>query len=172
MTNKTKKGFTFIETILYIAISSVVVGVLFAYGWNMVSARTKAATMRDTAANARLIMLRLNNEIRMATDIDKNNSVFEGENGKISLTTPQGKIMIESIGDRISIARGENSPQFLSGENVRVRNFQLSKQENDAGKVQYVGFSFTVEAYYPEALNSYEYNYSLPINSGAEVRSQ
>lgn len=172
MTNKTTKGFTFIETILYIAISSIVIGTLFAYGWNMVSARTKAATMRDTVANARLVAQRLNNEIRMAIDVDKDNSSFDIANGKITLTTTREKVVIESNGDRISIARGENSPQFLSGENVRVRNFQLSKQESDTGKIQYVGFSFVVEAYYPQALDNYQYNYSLAINSGAEVRSQ
>lgn len=170
-TDKIKKGFTFIETILYIAISTIVIGVLFAYGWNMISAKTKSATIRETSSSARFITERIKREIRMSTDVDSTQSVFGGV-GKITLTTPQGKVVIESVGDRMLITRGNSPAQFLAGNNVRIRNFELSKQESINGKVQYVGFSFTVEAYYPQAANRFEYNYSVAVNSGTEIRSQ
>jgi hypothetical protein len=158
------KGFTFLEVILYMALTTIVIGVLFSFGWNMIGAKSKAATVRETLAGARLVSERLKREIRAAQDIN------EDQPGKLVLTGEDGEITIESIGDKISIRRALSDPQFLHSDNVRIKNFQLTQQVSSDGKTQYVGFSFTAEAYYPEAPDRYEYNFSTPFRSGAEAR--
>jgi hypothetical protein len=165
-----EKGFTFLEVIIYIALTTIVIGVLFSFGWNMIGAKSKAATVRETLAGARFVNERLKREIRAAQEINRDQSVFGETPGKLVLTGEDGEITIESIGDKISIQRGSSDPQFLHSDRVRIRDFQLSEQVSTDGKTQYVGFSFTAEAYYPEASDRYEYKFSTPFRSGGEVR--
>ena len=169
---KTKKGFTFIETILYVAISTIVIGALFSYGWNMISNRTKAVTMRDVSENARIVNEKLNYEIRMATDVDLEQSVLEGSALKLVLKNDKGQVVIDSNEDRITLTRNNEAPQFLASSDVRIRNLHFSTQVSESGKVQYVGFSFTAEAYYPQADVRFEYNYASEVESGGEIRRQ
>jgi hypothetical protein len=167
-----KSGFTFIEVTIYIALATIILGILFAYGWNIIGARVKAGTMRETASGARLVSERLKRELRMATSISKVDSVFDEVPGKIVFETPDGTIEIQSSEDKISLKRGNSDSEFLHSDFVRIRNFTLTKQENNQEKIQYVGFLFTVEAYYPEAGNRFEYQYSLDERGGVEMRSQ
>jgi hypothetical protein len=162
--NKHSQGFSLLEVVLYIALTTIVVGIIFSYGWNMISARTKAATVRETMAGTRLISERLRSEIHAAQDVNIDTP------GKLVLATEAGEVTIQAVDDKISIKRGSNDPQFLHSDNVRVRNFELHGQVSGGGKTQYVGFSFDAEAYYPEALNRYEYEFSMPFHSGAEIR--
>jgi hypothetical protein len=167
-----KNGFTFIETILYIALATVIGGILFSYGWNMVSARVKSATVRNTYSGARLVEERLKRELREAIDVDKNNSVFDQAPGKIIFTTSDGEVRIESAGDKISIKRENNSPEYLHSDNVRIKNFILTKQISSDDKIEYVGFSFDAQADYPNSRGRYEYQYSFPLRGGVEIRSR
>jgi hypothetical protein len=46
----------------------------------------------------------------------------------------------------------------------------FSRQISGDGKIQYIGFSFTAQAYYPDAGVRYEYQYSTDFQGGAELR--
>jgi hypothetical protein len=166
-----KNGFTFIEMILYLALAAMVIGILFAYGWNIISINTKSTTLRETIAGSRLVTERLKREIRSANDVDKDNSVFDHIPGKITLDTDEGKVVIEADGDKISIKRGDATADFLHSEEVRIKDFLLTDEVSSDGKIRYVGFSFDAESHYPAAGNRFEYQYSFLIKSGAEIRS-
>jgi hypothetical protein len=172
MKNQKLKGFTLLETILYIALLTILVGVLFSYGWNIVSVRIKSAVVRETFESAMLVSERLEREVRSASNIDQQHSVFDQMPGKIVFTTSDGDMVIESFGDKISIKRGNEDAQFLHSDFFRIRNFLLTRQISDSGQIQYVGFSFTAEAYYPGAGDRYEYSFSVPEKGGVEIRSQ
>lgn len=169
---KNQRGFTLMEIILYIALVAILGGVLFSYGWNIVSARIKSEVMRETFGSARLVGERLKREIRSAVEIDRDNSVFNQAPGKIVFTTSDGNIIIESDSDKISIKRGSDEAQFLHSDFVRIRNFLLTRQISGDGKIKFVGFSFVAEAYYPNAGERFEYQFSVPIKGGVEIRNQ
>jgi len=170
MKKQKPKGFTLIEVILYIAIMAIMGGVFFSYGWNIVSARIKSATVRETFESAVLVSERLKRELRSATDIDQEHSAFNESPGKIVFTTLDGEVTFESSGDKVSIKREGEEAQFLHSDFVRIRNFLLTRQISGDDKIQYVGFSFTAEAYYPAAGERYEYQFSVPMRGGVEIR--
>lgn len=172
MTSIKKKGFTFIETILYVALCLIVLGIVFSFGWNVISIREKTVTMHDTFSEVVLVNEVLKREIRSAIDIDKNDSIFNESPGKIALITDEGRVKIESVNDKISIIRNDNRVDFLHSDKVRIRNFVLTKKESAEEKIIYVGFSFNAESYYPQAGERHEYHYSVSARSGAEIRSQ
>ena len=172
MKKKSYKAFTFFEVILYIALASIVIGILFSYGWNIVSMRVKSATIRDTLAGARLVDERLSQEIRSASSIDSENSNFSAPDEKIAMSTPSGQVVVESNSDKISIKRGDAPAQFLHADNVRIKNLNFFDSGGGSGHVRFVGFSFTAEAYYPDSRDRAEYQYSVNWQGGAEVRTK
>lgn len=166
------KGFTLLETIIYIALATIVIGIIFSYGWNLSLSRTKTGIVRETTGSARLISERLKREIRMANEIDGENSVFNDIPGKIVFSTAEGDVTIESENDKISIKRGGAEKEFLHSDNVRTRDFLLTRQVSGTGKTEFVGFSFTMESYFPDAGDRSEYQYSVPWQTGIEIRNQ
>jgi hypothetical protein len=172
MDKKKLKGFTFLEVILYLAIATIVVGIFFAFGWNIVIARVKSATCRETHQGAILVAERLKRELRMSESIDRGESVFGEVPGKIVFDTPAGPVTIESVDDRVRIKRGSSDPVYLSGDNMKIRNFLLEDSKNSEDETTYVGFSFDAEAYYPDAQNRQEYQCAIPEKSGVAPRNR
>ena len=172
MKKDNKKGFTFIETLIYIALATMVLGIIFSYGWNILSLREKSTTVNETYSDAELLNERLKREIRSTSSVDKDNSIFGSVPGKLVLKTDNGDVTIEVVNDKVSIKRGNGDAVFLHRDSVRIKSFLLTKEESADGEILYVGFSFDVQAYFPEAGNRFEYQYSVPIESGAEIRNQ
>jgi hypothetical protein len=170
--NRRKKGFTLLEMIIYVSIATIVIGVIFSYGWNLSLLRTKNDVVRKTTDGAEFTGDLLAREIRAATEIDEGNSVFNDIPGKIVFFTDEGRVTIESESDKISIKRGEAGKEFVHSDAMRAKNFLLTRQVSGSGETQFVGFSFTMEAYFPEAGARSEYQFSVPWHSGVEIRSQ
>jgi hypothetical protein len=170
--NSFQKGFTLLEILIYLGLMMIIVGILFSYGWNILSIRVKSAVQRETLRSAMLAGERLKRELRSAVQIDQEHSVFGSVPGKIVFTTPSENITIESDADRISIQRGGDNPEFLMNDAARAREFQLDESVSGDGTVNYVGFSFIAESHYPELINRQEYQFSASFHSGAEIRSQ
>ena len=169
---KKKNGFTYIETLIYIALATIVLGLIFSYGWNVLSIRERSTTISETTSDAQFLSERIGREIRAALSVNKDQSVFDENPGKLVLKTADGEVIIESSNDKISIQRNGDSADYLHRDTVRVKNFIFTKEEAADNKIIYVGFSFDAQAYFPGAGNRFEYLYSIPVRSGVEVRSQ
>jgi hypothetical protein len=171
---KTKRknfvGLTLIETILYLGIAVIVLGMLFSYGWNIIGLSIKAQVIRSASQTGQLVEERLTYEIRRADSVDKDNSDF-GSSPKLVLLTSSGDpVTIEDSGNQITIKRGAGDPISLNSAQVQIKNFTLTKQANDTGEVQYVGFAFDVVANYPGSAQRSEYQYSSSFSSGSALR--
>lgn len=162
---KNLSGITLIETILYLGIAVIVLGVLFSYGWNIIGIDIKSQIIQETERTAQLIGERIAYEIRQADSAE----IFETP-AKLVLHVGEDTVVIEESGNQITIKRGSADSVALNSENVLVNDFVLTKQANDAGEVQYVGFSFEAVANYPGSSNRSEYQYSLPFSSGVALR--
>ncbi|MFH1508607.1 MAG: prepilin-type N-terminal cleavage/methylation domain-containing protein [bacterium] len=82
------KGFTLIEAIVYVAVFSLVVGAITTFLVNVVQLKNKTQAERATYQEARYIMERINNRIRLAPGIDTGNSVFDNDTGQLVLKSP------------------------------------------------------------------------------------
>jgi len=166
---KKLSGITLIETILYLGIAVIILGVLFSYGWNVIGINIKSQIVQETQRSAQLVGERLAYEIRQADSVDSANSNF-GSPAKLVLLTDGNATVIEYSGGQITSKRGSADAVPLNSQNMQIKNFALTPQVSDAGEVQYVGFSFEVVANYPGTAKRSEYQYSLPFSSGAALR--
>ena len=170
MEGKKLSGITLIETILYLGLAVIVLGVLFSYGWNIIGINIKSQVVQETERSAQLVGERLASEIRRADSVDSANSTF-GIPAKLTLLTAGEIVVIEDAGNHITLTRGLADPVSLNSQNVQIKNFVLTQQVSDTGEVQYVGFSFEAVADYPGSANRSEYQYSLPFSSGVALRT-
>lgn len=162
---KKLSGITLIETILYLGIAVVVLGVLFSYGWNVMGINIKTQIMRETNQSAQLIGEKLAYEIRRADSA----SISENP-ARLVLQIENSTVIIEESGGQIAIKRDSDEFVALNSQNIKIENFVLTKQENDSGEIQFVGFSFDAVANYAGSSIRSEYQYSLPFSSGIALR--
>ena len=168
---KSRKGFTFIETLLYIALVTIISGVLFSFGWNVIFLRTKTNVVNETTSSAKILQEKISNEIRSADSADFENSIFNASEGKLVLNSLAEKIVIASESGKVSIKRGDEAPIFLHSNTSRVKNLVFTREIDSNNQSYYIGYTFLVEAYYPQANGRFEYQYSTDIKSGAEIRN-
>jgi len=159
-------GLTLIETILYLGIAVIILGVLFSYGWNIIGINIKSQVVRETEQSAQLIGERLAYEIRRADSAE----IFENP-VKLVLHIGADMIVIEDSGNQITIKRGVADPVPLNSQNVQIKHFVLTEQVSDTNETQYVGFSFEAAANYSESSSRSEYQYSSNFSSGAALRT-
>jgi hypothetical protein len=165
MKNIKLSGMTLIETILYLGMAVIVLGVLFSYGWNIIGINMKTQVVQETTRSAQLVEEKLQYEIRSA------DSVAVSENPvKLELQTDGDTVTIEDAGNKITIKRGSADPVVLNSQWVQIKNFVLTKQVFDADEIQFVGISFEAVANYPGSSERSEYQYSLPVNFGVALR--
>ncbi|KKR21920.1 MAG: hypothetical protein UT50_C0002G0011 [Candidatus Moranbacteria bacterium GW2011_GWA2_39_41] len=163
-------GISLIETILYLAIAVVILGVLFSYGWNVIGMNIKAQVAQEIEQSAQLIGERLTYEIRNADSVDIANSNFGDSAKLVLLKINEDTVTIEKSGDQIAIKRGAGDSLALNSQDVKIKNFILTQQVSDTNEIQFVGFSFETVANYPGSLERSEYQYALNYRSGVALR--
>jgi len=166
---KTLSGITLIETILYLAIAVFVMDAFFSYGWNIAGTDVKSSVIAQTTQSAEDIEQRIAYEIRRA------DSVADISSSKLVLQEGTDTITIENINNMVTLQRGVgNDAVPLQSNDIKVDNLVFAHQDSaaDPPQTQYVGFSFDAVAAYPGSTISSRYQYSLPVQSGASLRTQ
>lgn len=82
-----EKGFTLIEMIVYIAIVSIIGGVLISFLANSFKSYNKAQAMQQVFNNTDGSLRTITNEIKYARSLYTPTSVFDNDNGQLSLET-------------------------------------------------------------------------------------
>jgi len=170
---KSLRGITLIETILYLAIAVFVMEAFFSYGWNIAGTNVKSTVVAQTAQSAEDIEQRITFEIHQAQ------SVSDISSSKIVLQENEGgntiEVSIEASNGMVTIKRGaDGAAVALHSNDVKVDNFIFTHQDSatDPIQIQYIGFSFNAVAAYSGSTISNRYQYSLPVQSGAALRTQ
>ncbi|EKD76221.1 MAG: hypothetical protein ACD_43C00187G0001, partial [uncultured bacterium] len=86
---KSGKGFTLIEAIVYVAVFSLLVGATTTFLINIIQLKNKTQAERTAYQEARYIMERINNRIRLAPGIDTGSSIFDNDQGRLVLKSPE-----------------------------------------------------------------------------------
>jgi hypothetical protein len=166
------KGMSLIETILYLGIAVFVLGMIFTYGLNITGLGVKTGVVRETLSAAEILRERIISEIRSAQSVERGASNFGGDPAKLVINTGSESVTIEDASGQITIKRGNSDPIVLHSNDIRIGNLIFTEQISAEDETEYVGFSFEVAADYPGSDSRSEYQYSMPIRSGAAIRNK
>jgi type II secretory pathway pseudopilin PulG len=134
-----KKGFTLIETIIYIGGVVLIVGIIadmlfYAYSWY----GNLSAKSRVDAVGIALVD-RLIDDVRSGQDINASQSLFGANSGVLSmivLTAPSVTVTKRySIeGDRLAFSENSGPKQYLTPDDLTVSQFRLNQLLSPVGK--------------------------------------
>ena len=165
--NTKLSGFTLIEMILYLAISSIFLTGVVYFTWDIVYGRVKSFTFQEVNYNVRFASKRITYEIKNAESI---NSIT---GNSISLQMADGSrnpTEIQLSGGRVRIGYGSsgncpiNNPCYLTSDNVTVND--LSFTDLSSGNSSNIKFSLTVES----SGDRQEFNNIQTVETAVEVR--
>lgn len=166
-----KKGFTLIETLVYVGILSIIVTVIFSFLIWSVRSSTKIKVMRETSDNARRAMEIMVYEIKEARTIYTPTSTST----QLSLETlhylPTGEdttyIDFYICGTQLCLKKESQSPIALTSDKVEVGNLFFTPVVT--GETPSVQIELKID--YKNPNSRPEYQASVDLKSTASLRS-
>lgn len=123
------QGFTLVELILYIAISSIFMLASVSFAWDVIYGRVKSYTQQEVNQNMRFTTKRITYEIRNAAGI---NSVTANSISLSNTDSARNPTVISVSSGRVRIGYGSTgncpttSPCFLTSNGVSVTNLSFT----------------------------------------------
>jgi len=163
------QGFTLIELLIYVAIFSIIIGVIVSFILWLVQSNTKAKVIRETMDSAEIIMRTITKEIREAKSIYSPTTSAT----QISLETTRYLPEGESISyidfylceSRFCLKKESQNPSYLTSDNVKITNLVFTQVGTSS-----IQINLTVD--YNNPNNKPEYQSSISLSSTASLRSQ
>ena len=118
---KKQKGFTLIETLLYLAISVVMVALIGGVGVNVLATLANVQREEELQYNSQFIFEKIRTIVNDAETIGIPTS--SATSSVLSLTMndlAKNPTVIDVVDGRLRVQEGSDAPQFLSGKNVVV----------------------------------------------------
>ncbi|MDD5083954.1 MAG: prepilin-type N-terminal cleavage/methylation domain-containing protein [Candidatus Moranbacteria bacterium] len=171
-----RRGFTFIEVLLYMGIVSLMLTAIVSFAWVIIDAGVKSATQQEVYATTRYVSERLMYEIRNAagidvSDFDVNLASDETKNCSLAQEGTSESLRIFVSNNQVFMRLPSLEIVPLQSTDTKVTNLTFTDYSSGDSKAKYVGFVLTVESNYPGAAGRQEYQESVTIRSGVEVRS-
>lgn len=165
MTSQTKKsGYTIIELMLYISITTIIMFVLTITTSKLIELRERNIVAAEVEDQGVQVMQLITQTIRNASEI---NSVNEEELSLNTINLLQNPTIFGVENDSIYIKEGNNSEINLTSNNVIAMNFKfenLSKTDT----LDLIRISFTLT--YNNLSQRHEYEYSKNFYASAMLR--
>lgn len=162
-------GFTLIEMILYLAISSIFLTGLVYFTWDIIYGRVKSFTFQEVNYNIRFASKRITYEIKNAKSVNS----ITGSSISLQMTdASRNPTEIQLTGGRIRIGYGLssscpiNNPCYLTSDKVTVND--LAFTDLSSGNSSNIKFLLTVES----SGDRQEYNNIQTVETAVEVRSK
>ena len=159
----TEQGFTLIELILSIALTSIIIGAASAFMIDIFKARSKSTTVLEVQQNVRFAMNKMNYSIRnSAGGINAGSSSFSPTDpGSIYLEMGAGAaddIVFDVSGGRLRMTVGGGSPEFLTTDEVEVTRL-IFTNNTVTGSPRNVSIDLAIQFANPGNKKEFEYNY-------------
>lgn len=121
------KGFTLIETIIYIAIIGGIMVTFVNFGFNISDARDKTFVTEETQSNSRQAMEFITREIRSASSVDLVNSVFNTDPGVLQLNMASSSlnptiISLSTDDGMLQVKKGASATSTITSNKIIVSN--------------------------------------------------
>ena len=159
------KGFTYLETVLYIAILVVMMTTLIPFSLNVITGGAKSTTQEEVASNARFLAQKIAFTIRNAYGIDNiaTTSVALATNNPA--TNP---IVFDLSNGSIRMKEGTGSAIALNSPDTTISALLFTNYSTADNKTRNIRFSFTLTGAYGSVRQ--EYTEAITVQSDAELR--
>lgn len=164
-----QKGFTLIETIIYIAIIGVVVASFVNFGFSIAGSRSKTYSAQEVHANAREIMAIITDRVRSAENINVGASTFDSHPGVLSLAMAdeaKNPTLIYLDNESIKMTEGLGNALDLSSNKIKISNLIFSNLTPQS-KRNSVRINLTINYDAPEKT---EFSYTQSLQTAVSVR--
>ena len=169
-----RKGFTLIETLIYVAIVALVSTGLMKFSMSMTSVRNKTYVVQEVHSNMRDAMTLITKKIQEANAINVGSSTFDTDPGVLSLAmSDAGKnptiISLDQDNGRLEITEGTSDSVYITTHEVKVSNLQFT--DVSIGSVtKNIQFSLTIN--YNSGDNaSKDFTFTQSENNLASIRN-
>lgn len=171
-----RPGFTLIETILYVAIASVVLVSLSQFGWNIIGVSTKNNIHQDIVSDSRFALDQISLAIRNATDIDTANSDFDTNiastpGSKLTLrgTAPNDPVVFDVSSGSLRMQIGTNTPVLLTSNGTFIETLIFTDNSAPDGRSKNIHYELSVTA--NPSSSRQEYQATTHLRGDTELRS-
>jgi len=171
----TKKGYTLLELLLYLAIFSVIITAVVYFAWNVVYGGQKSSNLNEVSYSARYTAERIKYEIRNSSGITLGSSYF-GVNlattpgSKLTLTSAdvsRNPIVIDISSGTLRATVGANPVANLTPTNISVTNLVFTNNSSGDSKTKNISFALTLES---NVVSPGQIKQSIILESAAEIR--
>ncbi|MFA7245255.1 MAG: type II secretion system protein [Candidatus Magasanikbacteria bacterium] len=144
-----KRGFTLIETLIYVAIIGLVSSGLMKFSMSITSARNKTYVIQEVHANVRDAVVFINKKIQEANGINLGSSTFDTDPGVLSLSMSDNSknptiISLDEDNGKLQVVEGLSDPIFITTEEVLVNNLQFSNVST-GDEARSIQFNLTID---------------------------
>lgn len=168
-----KKGFTLIETIVYVAILSVMATAFLTMSINMMSLKSKGVAQGELSSNLRFISQKINYEIRNSRDISATTA------SSITLTmadSARNPTVFDLSGGDIRMGFGSGgscpstSPCVLNSSMFNISAFTVNNLSSGDSKTQNI--EYTITGNYINNTGRADFAANGSVTDSVEVRSR
>ena len=117
------------ELLVYISITTVTLLMLTSFVVDVTKNAARTKITKEVQQNARLLISRITQEIRTASNIDGANSVFDSDQGKLTLVKGTGPVSFYWQDDEVYYSEDLNA-NLLSNNKVRVTKLNFQRNNN------------------------------------------
>lgn len=144
---RSAKGFTLIETMIYLVIISSFLATVVFFGVKIVESSDRARVQSEVQQNLRVGMERMVREIRTADNLNAGSSIFGSSPGILSIThdtAGNDPTIFDLSGGALRITQGLNGPYNLTSDDVTVTNLVFTNLSRGT-RTEIVRIEMTVE---------------------------
>lgn len=166
-----KRGFTLIETLIYIAIIGGVVATFMSFSLSITQSRNKTYVVQEVQANSRTALDIITQKIRSASGVNTSTSVFGSDPGFLSLSMVSSTLNPTTIGLNaddgvLQIKEGSSASTTITTDEVKVSNLVFTNLTVSSTK-ENIKLQMTIDFVSSEYVN---YEYSQDIQTSVSVR--
>jgi len=167
-----QKGFTLVETLLYIAVIGGVSATFVNFSLSIASSGAKTYVTQEVHANGRLAVDLVSQRIRAATGVNTGSSTFDSDPGVLSLAMAEAAknpTIISLSGDDgvLRIKEGSNDAVSVTSSQTKMTNLTFTNL-TATGARSNIRMQMTIE--YDNPSGDVEYGYSQSLQTAVSVR--
>lgn len=166
------QGFTFIETIVYIAIIGTIVSSFIVFSISISNSRNKTYVVQEVQANARTALNLITQKIRVAKGVNIASSTFLSDPGVLSLSMSSSSlnptiIDLDQDNGRLRIKEGNGKALPMVSDKIRVTNLVFTNLTASSSR-ENIGIDLTIE--YDNNDTDIEFTHSQSLQTAVSLR--
>ncbi len=167
-----KRGFTLIETLIYITIIGGVMLAFVSFALHISDSRNKTYVVQEVQANARVALDLISQKIEAANGVNLDSSTFALDPGVLSLSMASislnPTVIDLSVDDGVlQINQGTSGAIPITSDEVRVTNLVFTNLTGGASK-ENIGVALTVE--FNNFDGDVEFSYDQSLQTAVSLR--